>query len=63
MLRKVPQVQRIFGSFLRFLWAIKLRVALEVIELARVLEREMDIFHLRKYSKYYFEVNQRGNDD
>ena len=57
-----PRVQRIFVNFLRFLWARKIRVALELIELARVLEREINIFHLRKYSIYYFEVNERGND-
>jgi len=42
---RCPRVQRIFVNFLRFLWARKIGVALEHIELARVLEGEMNIFH------------------
>ena len=53
-LGKCPRVQRIFGNFLRFLWARKIGVSLEHIELARVLEREMNIFLLRKIFKILF---------
>ena len=60
---RCPRVQRIFGNFLRFLWAIKMRVALELIELARVLEKKMNIFHLRKIFPRLFEMDQKGNDD
>ena len=43
-----PRVQRIIGIFLRIFGARKIRVALELKALARVLEAKMDIFHLRK---------------
>ena len=43
-----PRVQRIFGIFLRIFGATEMRVALELKELARVLEAKMNIFHLRK---------------
>ena len=43
-----PRVPRIFVIFLRFFWARKIGVSVEHIDLARVLEREMNIFHLRK---------------
>jgi len=43
-----PRVQRIFGIFLRIFGARKIRVALELKGLARVLEAKMNIFHLRK---------------
>ena len=43
-----PRVQRIIGIFLRIIGARKIRVALELNELARVLEAKMNIFHLRK---------------
>ena len=45
---RCPRVQRIFGNFLIFLWARKMRVALELIELARVLERKNEYFSIRK---------------
>ena len=45
---RCPRVQRIFVSFLRFLWARKIRVALELIELARVSERENEYFSFKK---------------
>ena len=45
---RCPRVQRIFGNFLKFLWAIKIRVALELIELARVLERKNEYFSFKK---------------
>ena len=61
--RRSPRVQRIFGNFLRFFWAIKIRVALEHIDLARVFERKMNIFHLRKIFKDYFGMDQKGNGD
>ena len=50
-------------NYLRFFWAINIGVALEHIELARVFERKMNIFYLRKYSKDYFGVDQKWNDD
>ena len=53
----------IFVNYLRFFWAINIGVALEHIELARVFERKMNIFYLRKYSKDYFGVDQKWNDD
>ena len=43
-----PRVQRIIGIFLRIFGAREIRVALELKELARVLEAKMNIFHLRK---------------
>ena len=43
-----PKVQRIIGIFLRIFGARKIRVALELKGLARVLEAKMNIFHLRK---------------
>ena len=45
---RCPRVQRIFGNFLRSLWARKMGVTLEHMLLIRVLEEEMNIFHLRK---------------
>ena len=45
---RCPRVQRIIGIFLRILGARKIRVALELNELARVLEAKMNVFHLRK---------------
>ena len=41
-------VKRIFVNFLRFFWARKIGVALELIELARVLEGENEYFSLKK---------------
>ena len=49
--------------FVRFSWAIKIGVALEHSDLARVFEREKNFFHLKKCSKDYFGVDQKGNDD
>ena len=43
-----PRVQSIFGIFLRIFGAGNIRVALELKEIARVLEAKMNIFHLRK---------------
>ena len=43
-----PRVQIIFGIFLRIFGAREIRVALELKELARVLEAKMNISHLRK---------------
>ena len=37
---RCPTVQRIFVNYLRFFWAIKIRVALEHTDLARVSERK-----------------------
>ena len=51
-----PRVQRIFGIFLRIFGAREIRVALELKELARVLEAKMNIFHLRKI----FQANLLG---
>ena len=45
---RCPRVQGIIGIFLRIYGAIKIRVALELKGLARVLEGKMNIFHLRK---------------
>ena len=45
---RCPRVQRIIGIFLRIFGARKIRVALELKELARVFEAKMNIFHLRK---------------
>ena len=45
---RCPRVQILFGNFLRFLWARKMRVALELIELARVLERKNEYFSFKK---------------
>ena len=45
---RCPRVQRIIGIFLRIFGARKIRVALELKGLARVLEGKMNIFHLRK---------------
>ena len=42
------KVQRIFKNFLRFLWARKIRVALDLIGLARVLERKNEYFSFKK---------------
>ena len=42
--RRCPKFQRIFVNYLRFFWAIKIGVALEHIEQARVFERKMNIF-------------------
>ena len=41
-------------NYLIFFWAIKIGVALEHIELARVFERKMNIFHLRKIFQRLF---------
>ena len=38
-------------------------VALEHMLLIRVLEEELNIFHLRKKSQHYFEMDQKGNGD
>ena len=45
---RCPRVQRIFVNFLRFLWERKIRVALELIELARVSERKNEYFSFKK---------------
>ena len=58
--RRSPSVQRIFVNFARFLWVIKMRVALELIELARVLEKKMNIFHLRKIFQRLFWDGSEG---
>ena len=62
-LGRCPRVHRIFVNFLSFLWTRKIRVALEHKGLVRVLERKMNIFHLRKiFMILFFEVDQRRND-
>ena len=43
-----PRVQRIIGIFLKIFGARKIRVALELIELARVLERKNEYFSFKK---------------
>ena len=48
------RVQRIIGIFLRIFGARKIRVALELKGLARVLEGKMNIFHLRKIFQVIF---------
>ena len=50
----------IFVNYLRFFWAIKIRVALEHIDLARVFERKMNIFHLRKIFQRLFWDGSEG---
>ena len=45
---RCPRVHRIIGIFLRIFAARKIRVALELKGLARVLEIKMNVFHLGK---------------
>ena len=49
-----PRVQRIIGIFLRIFGAREIRVALQLKELARVLEAKIIIFHLRKIFQAIF---------
>ena len=51
---RCPRVHRIIGIFLRIFGAKKIRVALELKGLARVLEFKMNIFHLRKIFQTIF---------
>ena len=53
---RCPRVQRIIGIFLRIFGARKIRVALELKGLARVLEGKMNVFHLRKIFQAIFWV-------
>ena len=55
-----PRVQRIIAIFLRIFGARKIRVALELKGLARVLEVNMTIFHLRKIFQTIFLGWTRG---
>ena len=57
---RCPRVQRIIGIFLRIFGARKIRVALELKGLARVLEVKMNIFHLRKIFQTIFLGWSRG---
>ena len=57
---RCPRVQRIFVNFLRFFWAIKFGFALEHTDVARVFERKMNIFHLRKVFQRLFWGGSEG---
>ena len=56
---RCPRVQRIFVNYLRFFWAIKIRVALEHTDLARVFERKFK----KNIPKIILGVDQKRNDD